>query len=65
MRYSNNELDQWGELLNGYDYENQAWVVNGFYVNCGHPETMSCGCFGRKFAGVSFSHLALGPVSNV
>ena len=29
----------------GFDYENQAWVVDGRYVSCGHPETMDCGCF--------------------
>ena len=62
MRYSNNEIDQWGEIVNGYDYENQAWVKDGLYVNCGHPETMVCNCFGRRFAGVSFSYLALKPI---
>lgn len=62
MRYSKNELDQWGELVNGFDYENQAWVVDGLYVNCGHPETMDCNCFGRKHAGQSFTHLAMKPV---
>lgn len=36
-----------GKLLNGYDYENQAWVLNGRYVRCGHPDTMKCDCFGR------------------
>ena len=35
----------------GFDYENQAWVVDGRYVSCGHPETMDCGCFGRIHAG--------------
>lgn len=34
-----------------FDYENQAWVVDGRYVSCGHPETMKCGCFGRIHAG--------------
>jgi len=37
-----------GKLTNGYDYEHQAWVLNGRYVDCGHPETMDCGCYGRK-----------------
>src|SRR6266851_8669088 len=39
------------KMKNGYDYENQAWVVDGKYVRCGHPETMKCGCYGRKHEG--------------
>ena len=35
----------------GYDYTNQAWVKNGMYVRCGHPETMRCTCFGKQHAG--------------
>lgn len=35
----------------GFDYENQAWVVDGRYIRCGHPDSMSCGCFGRKHEG--------------
>ena len=35
----------------GFDYENQAWVVDGRYVNCGHHETINCGCYGRIHAG--------------
>lgn len=38
---------------NAYDYENQAWVVDGRYVSCDHPEDMKCGCFGRIHAGES------------
>lgn len=41
------------QLLNGFDYENQAWVVDGRYVCCGHPANMNCGCFGRIHAGES------------
>ena len=40
-----------GRLLNGYDYDNQAWVKNGRYVQCGHPEYMDCGCYGRVHEG--------------
>jgi hypothetical protein len=35
----------------GYDYENQAWYQNGVYVRCGHPESMSCACFGKLHEG--------------
>lgn len=49
-RQSNDEYRD-GRLINGYDYINQAWVKNGRYVRCGHPETMNCRCFGRKFEG--------------
>ena len=34
-----------------YDYERQAWVVNGCYERCGHPDSMACDCYGRKHAG--------------
>ncbi len=37
-----------GILWNGYDYARQAWVANGRYVRCGHPDTMDCGCYGRE-----------------
>lgn len=36
---------------NGYDYANQAWVVDGKYIACGHPEFMNCDCFGKVHAG--------------
>jgi len=34
-----------------YDYEHQAWVVNGRYEACGHPAEMDCRCYGRVHAG--------------
>lgn len=35
-----------------FDYERQAWVVDGCYVRCGHPEGMeTCICFGRLHEG--------------
>jgi hypothetical protein len=34
-----------------YDYTNQAWVTNGVYKRCGHPESMNCGCYGRAHRG--------------
>ena len=50
MRTSNDEYKD-GRLINGYDYENQAWVVDGRYIPCGHPADMDCGCYGRSHAG--------------
>ena len=38
-------------LIDGYDYENQAWVQDGKYINCGHPEDMNCECYGRLHEG--------------
>lgn len=35
----------------GFDYVNQAWVIDGRYQSCGHPEAMGCQCFGRLHAG--------------
>ena len=40
-----------GRLFNGYDYENQAWVINGKYIRCGHPESMDCKCYGKECEG--------------
>ena len=37
--------------VNGYDYVNQAWYMNGVYVRCGHPDTMNCECYGKINAG--------------
>jgi len=34
-----------------YDYDNQAWIVDGKYQRCAHPETMDCGCYGKAHAG--------------
>jgi len=51
MRTSNNEYGENGRLMNGYDYDRQAWVENGRYVCCGHPETMQCRCYGRLHEG--------------
>jgi hypothetical protein len=41
--------------LNGYDYDNQAWYMNGVYVRCGHPEDMDCGCYGKLHQGEKVS----------
>lgn len=55
MRVSDNQyvggVNHGRRLLNGYDYDNQAWVVDGKYIRCGHPDSMSCGCYGRLHAG--------------
>ena len=50
-RLSQDEFDGQGVLLNGFDYNNQAWVKDGKYLRCGHPESMTCGCFGRTHEG--------------
>jgi len=49
-----------------YDYDNQAWVVDGTYQDCGHPEAGTimgndgprpgepfpgCDCYGRRHKG--------------
>ena len=40
-----------GKLINGYDYQCQAWVKDGRYIQCSHPETMNCECYGKKHQG--------------
>jgi hypothetical protein len=34
-----------------YDYDKQAWVEDGKYVRCGHPEDTACICYGREHEG--------------
>ena len=34
-----------------YDYDKQAWILDGVYVRCGHPETMDCKCYDKVHAG--------------
>ena len=50
MRTSLDEYKN-GVLFNGYDYTKQAWVKNGKYIKCGHPDTMNCNCYGKLHAG--------------
>ncbi len=50
-RVSNDVYDVDGRLINGYDYVNQSWVLNGRYVECGHPVEMKCNCYGKLHEG--------------
>ena len=50
-RESNDQYDTSGRLIQGYDYDNQAWVFEGRYETCGHPQDMMCDCYGRQHAG--------------
>jgi len=50
MRTSRNEIKN-GLLFNGYDYQNQAWVIGGKYERCGHPEDMECHCYSKLHQG--------------
>jgi hypothetical protein len=50
-RTSNNEYDADGVLICGFDYQHQSWVEDGRYIDCSHPETMACRCYGRTHAG--------------
>jgi conjugal transfer/entry exclusion protein len=38
-----------------YDYDNQAWIINGVYQNCNHPASMArqceASCYGRMHQG--------------
>ena len=35
--------------MTAYDYTNQAWVVDGKYVRCGH--VTECACYGKLHEG--------------
>ena len=38
-----------------FDYDNQAWIINGVYQNCNHPASMArqceASCYGRMHQG--------------
>lgn len=42
---------QRGDPDTHFDYECQAFVTDGRYVRCGHPEDTDCRCFGRLHEG--------------
>ena len=50
MRQSTNEMVA-GMIKDGYSYEHQCWIVDFVVQNCGHPQDMTCGCFGREHQG--------------
>jgi len=37
--------------MSGFDYENQAWVLDGKYLGCGHSPKTNCGCYGKEHKG--------------
>jgi hypothetical protein len=41
MRTTSNQITDEGTLVNGFDYNNQAWVLGGVYQDCGHPQAGS------------------------
>jgi hypothetical protein len=51
MKSMNNKEIKNNILINGYDYDNQAWVKDGKYVRCGHPANMNCNCYGKTHEG--------------
>jgi hypothetical protein len=50
MRRSVDHYGTDGRLIAGYDYINQAWVKDGRYVDCAHPQK-DCSCYGREHKG--------------
>jgi len=46
-------------LLDGYDYDNQAWYRGGVYIRCGHPESMDCRCYGLINEGLPVIKVAI------
>lgn len=36
-----------------FDYDNQAWIVDGKYIRCGHHEEHDCMCYGKKWEGLT------------
>jgi hypothetical protein len=48
-----------GQLVDGFDYELQCWVIDGRIVDCGHPQTMECSCSGRTYKDELLSHVKM------
>ncbi|MGB6499419.1 MAG: hypothetical protein WBF09_20650 [Candidatus Acidiferrum sp.] len=65
MSRSTNDEFRNGLLWNGYDYTRQAWVKDGVYLRCGHPESMQCGCYGREHAGQTSEERQPGSVESL
>ena len=40
MRLSSDSFNPAGEVVNGYDYDLQVWVIDGIVQDCGHPARM-------------------------
>lgn len=62
--------DNTGLLWNGFDYERQAWVIEGVYQDCGHPTSMRQGghdcCSAHNVAGLKVLDVAIAfPEENV
>jgi hypothetical protein len=64
MSRSSHDVYVNGVLISGFDYANQAWVKDGFYVRCGHPESMTCGCYGRIHADEPCTHRFMDDIEN-
>lgn len=41
-----------------FDYKNQAWIRDGRYLDCSHPNSMDCQCYGRKYEGLTVAQVA-------
>jgi hypothetical protein len=56
MRLSSDTFNPAGEVVNGYDYDLQVWVIDGIVQDCGHPATMRqrgpC-CNANRLAGLT------------
>jgi len=48
-----------GQLVNGFDYDLQVWVIDGVIQDCGHPDSMRCAsyCNQRKYHGMKLSEV--------
>lgn len=49
-RVSKDHFDAQGNLVDGYDYDLQVWVLSGYVQECGHMNK-DCGCNARIYAG--------------
>ena len=51
MSRESNDHYQDGRLIDGFDYDVQAWALQGRWTDCGHPKEMNCRCYGRIHKG--------------
>ncbi len=49
--YYDGLLDEMQAMSAIYDYDNQAWIEEGRYSRCGHPNSVNCKCYGKLHEG--------------
>ncbi len=58
MRLSSDQLNAAGDVVNGFDYDLQVWVIEGIVQPCGHSKAMRVNglcCHVARVAGLTLA----------